>query len=90
MNAETVYNVASCLPPSELERLLNMLSKKVEPKESKKVKKKIDEEEIRTKAEDYEYIYKLLNDRKKRKSPINHSNQKPKKIGEQKPAYLPL
>lgn len=77
MNAETVYNVASCLPPSELERLLYMLSKNAKPKEIKKAKRKTDEEEVWTKTECYEAVYKLLHDRKQRKmkSPINHSNQ---------------
>ncbi len=67
MTAETVYNVANSLPPAELERLVIMLNKHKKPVDAKAQKKKDDVEEIWTKAECYEAVWKLLNDRKKNK-----------------------
>lgn len=69
MQAETVYTVAQTLPPGELERLIAMLQKEVKPVEVKK-KRNCEEEQIPTKAEYYETVYKLLMDRKKRKAAL--------------------
>ncbi|ESU28369.1 hypothetical protein FLJC2902T_17200 [Flavobacterium limnosediminis JC2902] len=68
MKAETAYNVAMSLPPGELERLLTMLQKEAKPKEPKQTKRKQEEEVVWTYAECYEKVYKLLMDRKKRKT----------------------
>lgn len=65
MKAETAYNVIEALPQQELQRLLLMIDKKMQPQPSPKP---IKISKVWSKAECTEIVIKILNDRKRNRT----------------------